>query len=257
MMKYLKFKLFFALVLLLPASQLFSQTEVYTVTSGELLFQWADIGFTEAYQTAHPNDKQVANPLRFTCFFHVGQYVHMNFNDNLGFFTGGAIRNVGFISDEKLDLGTTAAPNIQDFKIIRRSYTLGIPLAIKLGSFSNHTYLFGGGEMELAFAYKEKYWNANTRSGAKTKNTEWFPSQSPTFIPSVFAGIQFPGGVNVKFKYYLENFINNKYTSSNPVYDLTRYDQTQVMYVSLSWQFKTKNATKKLKGESVEKFSSL
>ena len=70
---------------------------------------------------------------------------------------------------------------------------LGVPLAIKLGSFKNHFYFFGGGEYEMAFHLKEKYWTDSfDRSGPKTKSTEWFSSQTPTFLPSLFAGVQFP-----------------------------------------------------------------
>lgn len=243
-------------VMLFSASQLFSQTKVYTVTSGELLFQWADIKLTDAAE-ADPNYELVGNPLRFTLFFHLGQYVNIDFNNNFGLYTGLAVRNVGFISDERINITGDGDPaNLKDFKIIRRSYTLGVPLVFKVGSFKNHTFLFAGGEYELAFAYKEKYWNSHNRDGNKTKYTQWFAAQTPTFIPSVIAGVQFPGGVNLKFKYYLENFINNDYTNNNPVNDLTRYKTTQVMYVSLSWQFDT-NSVIKGNSNSGDKFSSL
>lgn len=244
------------LVLIVAASvKINAQTDVYSVTGGELLFQSAEISFTDAYTQANPNHVQVGNPLRFTCFFHVGQYVHMDFSDNLGLFTGMAIRNVGFISDERLDPDNTGT--VSDYKIIRRSYMLGVPLALKLGSFKNHTFIFAGGEFEFNIIYKEKYWNSVDREGEKVKNVDWFGNQTPLLIPSLFAGIQFPGGINVKFKYYLENFIDNTATSTNPVFDLTRYEQTQVMYISLSYMINTKNMTKKGREGSPEKFASL
>ncbi len=244
-----KFRLLLVTVFLLLTVSVFSQSRIYTVTSGELLFQWSEVSFTDDYMIQYPDDELVSNPLRFTLFFHVGQYIHVDFNNNFGIFSGAAIRNVGFISDERLDLNGDGIT--QDLKIIRRSYTIGVPLAIKLGSFKNHTYLFAGGEYELAFAYKEKYWHSHNRSGTKTKTTQWFGSQTPTFIPSVFAGVQFPGGINIKFKYYLENFINNEYTNPNyRVSDLTRYKNVNVMYVSLSWQFDTGNLIKKSPGNA-------
>lgn len=243
-------KLLIVGILLFTSFHAFSQKKVYTVTSGELLFQWADIGFTDEYMQAHPNDEQVGNPLRFTCFFHLGQYVHMDFTNKVGLITGAAVRNVGFISDERIDLDWNAAntntPDIQDFKIIRRSYNIGVPLALKLGSFDKHTYLFAGGEVELAYAFKEKYWNSHSRSGSKTKTTQWFGAQTPTFMFSAFAGVQLPKGVNLKFKYYFDDFINTDYTNpNNPISDLSRYKSAQVMYISLSWQFKTNYVTKK------------
>jgi len=244
-MKILQLQLILAAFLMLPTAQLFSQTDVYAVTGGELLFQTAELSFKDSWAATNPNDLQVGNPVRFTCFFHVGQYVHMDFTNNIGLFTGMAIRNVGFISDEKLDITDNSIEDASNYKIIRRSYMLGVPLALKLGSFNNHTFIYAGGEYELNIVFKEKYWNSTERDGAKTKNVDWFSDKTPMLIPSVFAGIQFPGGVNVKFKYYLENFIDNTRTDSNPVFDLTRYEQTQVMYLSLSYQFNTNSVTKK------------
>lgn len=257
-MKRNYFKLFILVVIIATTIQSFSQTKTYTVTSGELLFQWADIQLTDA-ALADPNYELVGNPLRFTCFFHLGQYVHMDFTNSIGLFTGLAVRNVGFISDERIDLNPTdGESNLEDFKIIRRSYTLGVPLVFKLGSFKNHTYIFGGGEYELAYAFKEKYWNSHSRSGSKTKSTQWFGAQTPTFIPSAIAGVQFPGGVNIKFKYYLDNFIDNTYSNpNNPISDLTRYETTQVMYISLSWQFNTSKITKEGRQSDDDWFSSL
>jgi hypothetical protein len=234
-----------------------AQTDVYAVTGGELLFQKANISFTDAYTAANPNNVQVGNPMRFTCFFHVGQYVHMDFTNNLGLFTGIALRNVGFISDERLDITNDGIANVSDYKIIRRSYMVGVPLAIKLGSFKDHTFIFAGSEFELNMAFKEKYWNSTERDGSPIKKVNWLGNQTPLLIPSLFAGIQFPGGINVKFKYYLKNFIDNTTTSTNPVFDLKRYEQTQVMYLSLSYHINTKNMTKKGRESSPEKFARL
>lgn len=224
--------------------QLSAQTDIYTETGGELLFQFSEVELTDA-AIKSGNYEKVDNPMRFTLFFHLGQYVHMDFTNNLGLYSGLAIRNVGFISDEKINPDLDGDPSkLEDYKIIRRSYTLGIPLAIKLGSFDDHFFFMAGGEMEWNFAYKEKYWNANTRSGAKTKYSEWFANQTPTFIPSAFVGVQFPKGIALKFKYYLNDFIDNTYTSKNPIFDLTRYKKTEVMYISLSWNLKI-NASEK------------
>jgi hypothetical protein len=48
---------------------------------------------------------------------NIGQYFHVDFTNNIGLYTGLAVRNVGFIYDT--DIPT---------KTIRRSYTLGVPL---------------------------------------------------------------------------------------------------------------------------------
>lgn len=87
---------------------------------------------------------------------------------------------------------------------------------------------------------KEKWWNEHDRSGNKTKNTKWFPTNTEAVIPSLFGGIQFPGGLNLKFKYYMNDFINREFAGSgraDDVSNLTRYQNSQTFYVSLSWQF--------------------
>jgi hypothetical protein len=119
---------------------------------------------------------------------------------------------------------------------------------LKFGSFRDHFFFFGGGEYEFAFVCKEKYWSGDfDRSGHKTRSVRWFSDQTPDFLPSFFAGIQFPGGVNIKFKYYLTDFLNNDYRTAgnttdgaafNPS-DLTRYKSSHVVYFSLSWHFRT------------------
>ncbi|TRX70736.1 outer membrane beta-barrel protein [Carboxylicivirga sp. M1479] len=222
-------KVLLVALVLFSLSKVYAQTDVYTVTSGELIFSWADV----EQQVPFPGEMQdISSNLRFTAFFHVGQYVHMDFGDAVGLYSGLAIRNIGFITeDDALDLE----------KEKHRSYTLGLPLAIKLGSFRNHFYVFGGAEYELLFHYKYKYWI----DGDKHKTSEWFSDRTNRFVPSVFAGIQLPRGLNVKFKYYLDDFLNTDYKKGdNPRNDYSRYGKTQMFYVSLSWQFDTRDLKK-------------
>ena len=196
---------------------------IYPISSGELLFQFGDVELT--------NSNVTNEPVRFTMFLHLGQYWHFDIGDHIGFYTGTALRNVGFIYDEDIPQ-----------KTVRRSYMVGIPLALKLGSFKNHIYIFGGGEYELLFHYKGKRWYSNDREGKKIKDREWFSDKTELFVPSFFAGIQFPGGVNLKFKYYLGDFLNLDYVG----YDLgnnnvafSDYTRLNLFYISLSWQFRT------------------
>ncbi len=142
--------------------------EVYAISSWENLFQWAEIPSTP--QSATNTTQQ----LRYTIVWNAGQYWHVDFNNSIGLYTGGAIRNVGFIYDT--DIPT---------KTIRRSYTLGVPLALKLGVFDKHMYIFGGAEYELLFHYKGKRWDSNDRNGTKYKDSEWFSSKTKRFVPAV------------------------------------------------------------------------
>ena len=237
-------KIYYLLIAtLLISSSSFAQTNVYSTTSGELLFQWGEMGFTSEYEEENPLEEQLNSPMRFTMFFHLGYNMHMDFNDRFGIYTGLAIRNVGLTSNERL---LDSDGNIQDYKILRRSYNLGLPVALKLGSFENHSYIFIGGEVELQFAYKEKYWDSHNRSGSKTKYDEWFGDQTNTFVTAGFLGFQFPGGYNVKFKYYFTDFLNHDYKDpNNKIRDLRRYSSSNIMYISMSWQFRNDEIYKK------------
>lgn len=190
--------------------------DIYTITSGELLFQSGQI---------EKNGDELNTNMRFTLFFHLGEYVHLDIGNNVGFFTGLGIRNVGFITEEN------------DVKTKYRSYMLGAPLALKLGSFKHNFFVYGGAEYEWMFHFKQKTFVDDQ----KIKYSDWFSNRTPDFIPSVFAGIQFPYGLNIKFKYYLDNFLNHDFqaTGENAEYsDYTLFDKTQAWYISVSFQIK-------------------
>jgi hypothetical protein len=248
----MKSKLYIVILLIIGLTGVPANAQkVYPVTSGEIIFSQTNSSFTQAFMTQYPGASLAADNVRFTCFLHIGQYFHMDFNNSFGMYSGLAIRNVGMITDETLPqtVSTTGGDvPYSKYNVIRRQYMVGVPLAIKLGSFKNHFYIFGGGEFEMAFHFKEKYWTGSyDRSGPKTKSKQWFASETPTFLPSVFVGIQFPGGVNLKFKYYLNDFLNNSYRSGNnnqegaifSLSDLTRYQSSKMLYVSLCFQFNT------------------
>jgi hypothetical protein len=187
--------------------------DVYTVTGTELLFQSGKI---------EKNGADVNTNMRFTLFFHLGEYVHFDMGNYVGLYTGVGVRNVGFITDEDA------------IKTKYRSYMLGAPLALKLGSFRDGFYVYGGGEYEWMFHFKQKTFVDDQ----KTKYSEWFSNRTPDFIPSVFAGIQFPYGFNVKFKYYLKDFLNHDYQGKDDYSDYTVFTRTQVWYISVSFQIR-------------------
>jgi len=248
----MKFKLcIFILVMLTSMSFPVMSQHVYPVTSGEIIFSQSQSSFTQEFLDQYPDARLANNNVRFTAFLHLGEYIHCDLTNNIGLFSGLAIRNIGMITDETLPQTVTttgATVAYTDYNVIRRQYMLGIPLAIKLGSFKDHVYFFGGGEYEVAFHLKEKFWTDSfDRSGPKTKSTEWFSSQTPTFLPSLFAGVQLPRGINLKFKYYLVDFLNTDYKIGDnshegsvfSVSDQSRYKSSQILYFSLCWQFNT------------------
>jgi hypothetical protein len=207
-----KYTLFVFMLLMIAFAGTKAQ-DVYTITGGELLFQSGSI---------EKGSEDMNTNMRFTLWFHLGEYVHLDIGENVGFFTGIGIRNVGFITEEN------------DIKTKYRSYMLGAPLALKLGSFKNNFYIYGGAEYEWMFNFKQKTFVDDQ----KIKFSEWFSNRTPSFIPSVFAGIQFPYGMNVKFKYYLDDFLNHDYQGDGEYEDYTSFTKTQVWYISVSFQIR-------------------
>ena len=223
----------------------YSQSNVYTTSGAEVIFSWGELEYTDAFKTAYPQAEIVRHPVRFTLFFHFQENIHLDINNNIGFYTGIGMRNVGMISDERLpERYTSADPGYFDAKIIRRSYTLGVPIALKLGSFKDNLNIYIGAEIEWAFHMKEKWWNSHSRSGTKSKRTEWWPSNINSFLPSGFIGLQLPGGANVKFRYYNEDFLNHSYSKDNAINrsdviaDLSKYKNSGMFYLSLSYQIR-------------------
>lgn len=189
--------------------------------SGELIFAFSDV---------ERLGLDIPTKMRFTLFFHGGQNFHYDFTNNLGFFSGYGIRNIGIVTDD----GTSV--------LKRRTYSLGVPLALKLGSFKDHTYLYGGVEYELFFHYKQKLYI----NGDKFKQSEWFSSRTKRLNPSIFAGIQFPKGINLKFKYFPQNFLNKNFRGYDfgTYVDYSEFNRTQLFYFSLSFNFQKKDFKK-------------
>ena len=174
-------------VLLLICTQGRSQVKSY---------QHRDMEFIFSFMRYQSNPASVSTIPRFSCFLHFGQFYDLDFSDNFGIYTGMTLRNIGF----------TAENNTTDIKKKFRTYAIGIPLAMKLGSFSDQFYFYGGAEYELFFHYKEKTFV----NGNKSQYTEWFSNKVPTFMPSVFVGIQFPKGMTLKFQYMLKDFLKTE-----------------------------------------------
>ena len=201
--------------ILLILFNVISSAQVYTENNGEMIFAFS--GVEKAGQS-------LDSKMRFSFFLHFGHNVHHDLSNNFGIYTGYGLRNIGIITTEN------------DIETRRRTYSLGIPLALKAGSFKKHTYIYGGGEYELFFHYKQKQYI----DGVKTKQKEWFSDRTKRLNPSLFAGIQFPGGINLKFKYYLKNFLNRDFSGSDfgvPV-DYSEFNKVQLFYISLNYNFK-------------------
>lgn len=185
----------------------------YLSSGGELIFSWA--GITE-------NGVDIDPVVRFSAFFNAQTWLHFDFSESSGLFTGLNVRNVGFIFD---------VPNSNIRKKIR-SYNLGIPVGLKAGNMDGF-FLYGGYEIEFPINYKEKTFENEEK---KDKFNVWFSKRTPAVYHTLFVGIQLPERANLKLKYYLSNFFNQSYTQRDENgQEFRPYENTEVnmVYVSL------------------------
>lgn len=178
---------------LLSASLLVAQSnKAYVTSGGEMIFSFANIDH---------NGSTSGNIMRWSPAFNIQVFGNYDLNKNLGLIFGGAIRNVGFIYED---------PNASGVKKKFRNYNLGIPVGFKVGNLEKF-FFFGGYEIEFPFNYKEKTFI----NEQKTKFNVWFSSRVPAYYHTVYAGVQFPYGISLKFKYYLSEFFNQNYTEND------------------------------------------
>jgi len=197
------------LALVVVLSGALKAQEKYFTKGMEFIFSFAD------YQE---NSGSINTPPRFTMFFHSFTNAHKDFSPFHGIYTGIGIRNVGFIVKQN------------DTLIKRRNYYVGIPLALKFGNLKRDRYVFIGAEAELALNYKEKRFVSDDRV---SKFNEWFSNRTPMFMPSLFAGINFENGYSIKFKYYLNDFLDKNY-ESNSIKPYKDISSSNVFYFSVA-----------------------
>jgi hypothetical protein len=187
----------------IAASTLAQEKNVYTTTSGELIFSFASVV---------DNGSEEGSILRFSPVFNIQSWVNIDQSDHFGIFTGLSIRNVGFIYD--VPDNSPVKYDYPDETNVRkkfRTYNLGIPVGIKLGNLSDK-FVFVGYELEIPINYKEKTF---INEDKQDKDNIWFSSRTNTFNHSLMAGIQLPYGATLKFKYYLTNFFNKDFEASD------------------------------------------
>lgn len=206
----------------------------YLTSAGEIIFSHAKVDFF---------GNEDGSVLRFSPFFNNQNHLNKDLNQHLGFYTGLNIRNVGFIYKYPA----------QTYKTKFRSYNLGIPLGLKFGNLDK-SFMYAGYEIEFPVHYKEKFFDNDKKIG---KYHAWFSKKQPVYYNSLMLGIQFAGGTNLKFKYYLTGFFNKDYESpgvGGPIKPFADFD-VNVFYISLSADmFKAAEKTRKMvKGEDALK----
>ena len=195
----------------------FSQSKLYYSVSGEMIFSWADMEY---------KGQEVNSLMRWAPFFNLQAFVNSDLSQHLGIFSGLAIRNVGYIYDDYEDPMDPSIVNKKKF----RTYNLGIPVGLKIGNLDK-MFFYGGYEIEFPFVYKEKTFDDGDKID---KITGWFSNRTENFQHGVFAGIQFPEGINLKFKYYFSEFHNQDFTESSGVKPYAGLE-SHVFYFSLSY----------------------
>ncbi len=213
-----------------------SQERFYVTSNYEIIFSMPSV----EYGSSDPNAV-----LRFAPWFNSTSEANFDFSQNFGATVGLGIRNIGFIYDvpqDQVGQGNAAGLNISSTADVRkkfRNYTIGVPMGIKVGDL-NHTFLFGGYEIELPFHYKEKTF---VNGDKEYKHTNWFDSRIPTFYHSAFAGIQLPGGAVFKVKYYFTDFFNQSRVQQDNWTDTRNYYPTKanVFYFSIVFRMLKNN----------------
>lgn len=191
------------------------EKKIYTTTGGEIIFSFATINYL---------GNEEGSITRFAPVFNFQNWVHFDQSDHFGYFSGLAIRNVGFIYD---------VPDT-DIRMKHRTYNIGIPFGIKVGT-TRGNYLFAGYELELPIHYKEKKFVDGDR---QERTSIWFSNRVNTLNHSLMAGVQLPYGASIKFKYYLTNFFNRNFTLNDGQGGVTRpYENSDynVFYFSLNF----------------------
>jgi len=194
----------------------FGQSKTYISEAGEMIFSFANV-------TQNGVDK--SSLLRWAPVINLQSTINHDLTSNFGVFSGLALRNVGYILDNYQD----PKDNLY-YKKKFRSYNVGVPVGLKIGDLDN-MFIYAGYEVELPVLYKEKTFINDSK---ENKINEWFSDRQEMFQHGVFFGMQFPYGMNVKFKYYLSEFHNQGYKDAN---SYTPYAglKSNVFYFSLSY----------------------
>jgi len=181
---------------------LYNSRDWYASTEGEIIFSFANIDA--------PAGSTNETALRWSPVFNLAVHANYDFSKNVGFNVGLGIRNVGFI--QKFD--PVEGSNIDKTK--HRTYNLGVPVGFKFGRLEQNKpfFAFVGFELELAMQYKQKEFDGNDK---ENKTTGWFSDRTEIFQQSAFVGLQLPGGLAVKFKYYLTDFFNSDFKETQEI----------------------------------------
>jgi hypothetical protein len=186
----------------------------------------AEISFTNPVLDVNGSDQ--GGVVRFAPVVNVQQTLNSDMSDKFGLFLGLSVNNVGFIYD---------APQT-DYRFKFRSYNLGLPVGIKIGTM-NGGLLFAGYSIEWAFNYKQKEFLNEEK---QDKFSVWASDRTEPFMQAWMAGFQLGNGTCLKVKYYFTNFHNQEFTETKDIGGVTvtgfkPYDglNANIIYASLGF----------------------
>jgi len=206
----------FVFSMVVTATTFGQSSKAYYSVGGEMIFSFADM---------EDQGREANSLMRWAPVFNLQSFVNSDLSQHFGIFSGLAIRNVGYIYDDYQD-PLTQVVNKKKF----RTYNLAIPVGIKFGNLSK-MYFYGGYEIEFPFHYKEKTFDDGDKID---KITGWFSNRTENLQHGILAGIQFPEGINLKFKYYFSEFHNQGFTDSAGVKPYEGL-KSNVFYFALSY----------------------
>ncbi|MDX5319891.1 MAG: hypothetical protein LPK45_02395 [Bacteroidota bacterium] len=213
------------------ANEAGAQKEKFWTSGGEIMFSSADyIDSGQRYQ----------GPPRFQLFLHFNAIYNVDFGKRVGIGMGFTLKNLGFVTnDEPFSVPGSGEEEKTYDKIKRRSYTIGVPVMLKIGDLKKSRYLVIGGEYDMLFHFKEKRFI----SGQKFKRKQWFSSETNRFVPAFFVGFQVNKVGMVKVQYYLDNFLNPEFEerSGNRPYANT---ESRIVYLSWTGNLRTSDVNK-------------
>jgi hypothetical protein len=218
--------LFLFLTVSLAVVNVHAQRKVWYTSSG------GDAGIF-SLATVEMDGREVRPILRFSPVFNFGSNLNWNYADFGGMYVGWNVRNIGLITRDSL--------NQQD-RFKRRVYMLGIPVGLKFGDMKRDRFFYFGGEVGYPFHYKEKFFPDGDRD-KKVRKREWFSERVETFTTAAFAGIHFNERFSIKAQYFLNNFFNQDYTTTdaqgNTIRPYANYS-ANLFFVTFNYDFSVK-----------------
>ena len=179
------------LFVLFVFSKNYGQVKTYFSSGMDLMLTYSSFNDT-LFTTQDP---------RLTWWFNFAEYYQLHFSNYFGMYIGMGIRNVGLIARY-----TDTTFTKRKF----RAYTVHVPLGIKIGDLEskNPFYITLGGDLDIPFHYKEKWFNGSNRTN---KISEWFSNRVELIMPSAFVGFTVKR-YTIRIHYYPLNFLNQDFS---------------------------------------------